>query len=123
MYVLLMQESFDDPHKTSESSVVHVRGLAETVVEADLIEAVQPFGNVGYVEAFSFLLPTHVFIEHSLEFECLTHANIAKSCPNHLKLSFPLCMDDFSVSLSTVRLCILLEIWELSIFFAGFHQT
>ena len=49
MYVLLMQESFDDPHKTSESSVVHVRGLAETVVEADLIEAVQPFGNVGYV--------------------------------------------------------------------------
>lgn len=46
-----MQESFDDPHKTAESPVVHVRGLAETVVEADLIEAVQPFGNVGYVAA------------------------------------------------------------------------
>ena len=35
--------------------MVHVRGLAETVVEADLIEAVQPFGNVGYVQAgFNF---------------------------------------------------------------------
>ena len=51
-----MQESFDDPHKTSESSVVHVRGLAETVVEADLIEAVQPFGNVGYVEEGLYFL-------------------------------------------------------------------
>ena len=49
--------------------MVHVRGLAETVVEADLIEAVQPFGNVGYVQAgFNFgRVQNVIFMYHTYQ--------------------------------------------------------
>jgi len=34
-------------HKVSVSPVVHVRGLCESVVEADLVEALEKFGTIG----------------------------------------------------------------------------
>ncbi|CAJ0929846.1 unnamed protein product [Ranitomeya imitator] len=42
-------EGYDDPHKTPASPVVHVRGLIDGVVEADLAEALQEFGTISYV--------------------------------------------------------------------------
>lgn len=45
----LFQENYDDPHKTPASPVVHIRGLIDGVVEADLVEALQEFGPIRYV--------------------------------------------------------------------------
>ncbi|XP_047294694.1 heterogeneous nuclear ribonucleoprotein L isoform X3 [Homo sapiens] len=42
-------ENYDDPHKTPASPVVHIRGLIDGVVEADLVEALQEFGPISYV--------------------------------------------------------------------------
>ncbi|XP_078097794.1 heterogeneous nuclear ribonucleoprotein L-like [Mustelus asterias] len=39
----------EDPHKPSPSPVVHVRGLSDGVMEADLVEALQEFGAISYV--------------------------------------------------------------------------
>lgn len=44
----LSQENYDDPHKTPASPVVHIRGLIDGVVEADLVEALQEFGPIRY---------------------------------------------------------------------------
>ena len=41
-----LQDQFEDPHKPPPSPVVHVRGLLDTVLEADLVDAVQQFGPV-----------------------------------------------------------------------------
>ncbi|XP_078001152.1 heterogeneous nuclear ribonucleoprotein L-like isoform X2 [Glandiceps talaboti] len=43
------RDKFEDPHKPPPSPVVHVRGLSDTVIEADLVEAVQHFGPISYV--------------------------------------------------------------------------
>lgn len=40
------QESYDDPHKPLPSPVVHVRGLVDGIMEADLVEALQEFGAI-----------------------------------------------------------------------------
>ena len=40
------QENYDDPHKPAASPVVHIRGLIDGVVEADLVEALQEFGPI-----------------------------------------------------------------------------
>uniref|UniRef100_A0A4W3H7Z3 RRM domain-containing protein n=1 Tax=Callorhinchus milii TaxID=7868 RepID=A0A4W3H7Z3_CALMI len=42
-------EHADDRYKTSPSLVVHVRGLCDGVVEADLVESVERFGPISYV--------------------------------------------------------------------------
>uniref|UniRef100_A0A8B9MW47 RRM domain-containing protein n=1 Tax=Accipiter nisus TaxID=211598 RepID=A0A8B9MW47_9AVES len=42
-------DNYDDPHKTPASPVVHIRGLIDGVVEADLVEALQEFGPISYV--------------------------------------------------------------------------
>ncbi|XP_063061243.1 heterogeneous nuclear ribonucleoprotein L-like isoform X2 [Engraulis encrasicolus] len=42
-------EGYEDPHKTLPSVVIHVRGLVDHVVEADLVEALQEFGPISYV--------------------------------------------------------------------------
>ncbi|XP_035242138.1 heterogeneous nuclear ribonucleoprotein L-like isoform X2 [Anguilla rostrata] len=42
-------EGYEDPHKTLPSPVVHVRGLVDGVMEADLVEALQEFGPISYV--------------------------------------------------------------------------
>ncbi|KAG8123108.1 putative Heterogeneous nuclear ribonucleoprotein [Naja naja] len=41
-------------HKVSVSPVVHVRGLCESVVEADLVEALEKFGAICYVMMMPF---------------------------------------------------------------------
>uniref|UniRef100_A0A674NGM3 Heteroous nuclear ribonucleoprotein L like n=1 Tax=Takifugu rubripes TaxID=31033 RepID=A0A674NGM3_TAKRU len=43
-----------DSHRISPSPVVHVRGLCEAVVEADLIDALEKFGPICYVMMMPF---------------------------------------------------------------------
>ncbi|XP_014330944.2 heterogeneous nuclear ribonucleoprotein L-like isoform X1 [Xiphophorus maculatus] len=42
-------ENYEDPHKPLPSPVVHIRGLVDGVMEADLVEALQEFGTISYV--------------------------------------------------------------------------
>lgn len=42
----VFQDNGDDSHRISPSPVVHVRGLCEAVVEADLIDALEKFGPI-----------------------------------------------------------------------------
>uniref|UniRef100_A0AAR2ILK5 Heteroous nuclear ribonucleoprotein L like n=1 Tax=Pygocentrus nattereri TaxID=42514 RepID=A0AAR2ILK5_PYGNA len=44
----------DETHRIAPSPVVHVRGLCESVVEADLVEALEKFGNICYVMMMPF---------------------------------------------------------------------
>ncbi|XP_053731403.1 heterogeneous nuclear ribonucleoprotein L-like isoform X2 [Synchiropus splendidus] len=44
----------EDSHQISPSPVVHVRGLCEAVVEADLIDALEQFGSICYVMMMPF---------------------------------------------------------------------
>ncbi|XP_071060888.1 heterogeneous nuclear ribonucleoprotein L-like [Pseudochaenichthys georgianus] len=44
----------DDTHCIPPSPVVHVRGLCDAVVEADLVEALDKFGNICYVMMMPF---------------------------------------------------------------------
>uniref|UniRef100_A0A8C9LLF0 RRM domain-containing protein n=1 Tax=Piliocolobus tephrosceles TaxID=591936 RepID=A0A8C9LLF0_9PRIM len=46
---LISKENYYDPHKTPASPVVHIRGLIDGVVEADLVEALQEFGPISHV--------------------------------------------------------------------------
>uniref|UniRef100_A0A7N6AUW0 RRM domain-containing protein n=1 Tax=Anabas testudineus TaxID=64144 RepID=A0A7N6AUW0_ANATE len=46
---LVTGESYDDPHKPLPSPVVHIRGLVDGIMEADLVEALQEFGAISYV--------------------------------------------------------------------------
>ncbi|XP_075904920.1 heterogeneous nuclear ribonucleoprotein L-like isoform X2 [Nelusetta ayraudi] len=48
------KDNMDDDHRIPPSPVVHVRGLAEAVVEADLVEALNKFGNICYVMMMPF---------------------------------------------------------------------
>ncbi|KAL3873206.1 hypothetical protein ACJMK2_036349 [Sinanodonta woodiana] len=43
------EDNFDDPHKTQPSPVIHVRGLVESAIEADIVNALQQFGSISYV--------------------------------------------------------------------------
>uniref|UniRef100_A0A3P8YMD7 RRM domain-containing protein n=1 Tax=Esox lucius TaxID=8010 RepID=A0A3P8YMD7_ESOLU len=47
--LLLLNKGYDDPHKTLPSPVVHIRGLVDGIMEADLVEALQEFGTISYV--------------------------------------------------------------------------
>nr|XP_033793411.1 heterogeneous nuclear ribonucleoprotein L-like [Geotrypetes seraphini] len=62
-------------HKVSVSPVVHVRGLCESVVEADLVEALQKFGSICYVMMMPFKRQALVEFE-DVEFakKCVTGA-------------------------------------------------
>ncbi|XP_076017428.1 heterogeneous nuclear ribonucleoprotein L isoform X1 [Genypterus blacodes] len=42
-------EGYDDPHKPLPSQVVHIRGLVDGIMEADLVEALQEFGAISFV--------------------------------------------------------------------------
>uniref|UniRef100_A0A3Q2DAS6 Heteroous nuclear ribonucleoprotein L n=1 Tax=Cyprinodon variegatus TaxID=28743 RepID=A0A3Q2DAS6_CYPVA len=46
---VMTTEGYDDPHKPLPSPVVHIRGLADGIMEADLVEALQEFGTISYV--------------------------------------------------------------------------
>ncbi len=45
----VLQDNTEDSHRISPSPVVHVRGLCEAVVEADLIDALEKFGPIWWV--------------------------------------------------------------------------
>ncbi|KAM7394829.1 hypothetical protein PAMP_021609 [Pampus punctatissimus] len=47
-------DGVEDSHQILPSPVVHVRGLCDTVVEADLVEALDKFGNICYVMMMPF---------------------------------------------------------------------
>ncbi|XP_041866155.1 heterogeneous nuclear ribonucleoprotein L-like [Melanotaenia boesemani] len=48
------RDDAEDSHLISPSPVVHVRGLCEAVVEADLIDALEKFGSICYVMMMPF---------------------------------------------------------------------
>ncbi|KAI1894654.1 hypothetical protein AGOR_G00117980 [Albula goreensis] len=48
------RDNGDDAHRIAPSPVVHVRGLCESVVEADLVEALEKFGTICYVMMMPF---------------------------------------------------------------------
>ncbi|XP_016420277.1 heterogeneous nuclear ribonucleoprotein L-like [Sinocyclocheilus rhinocerous] len=53
-FSLCSQDSGSETHRIAPSPVVHVRGLCESVVEADLVEALEKFGNICYVMMMPF---------------------------------------------------------------------
>uniref|UniRef100_A0A2I3SCB5 Heteroous nuclear ribonucleoprotein L like n=1 Tax=Pan troglodytes TaxID=9598 RepID=A0A2I3SCB5_PANTR len=62
-------------HKVSVSPVVHVRGLCESVVEADLVEALEKFGTICYVMMMPFKRQALVEFENiDSAKECVTFA-------------------------------------------------
>lgn len=42
----VFQDNGEESHRIAPSPVVHVRGLCEAVVEADLVEALEKFGPI-----------------------------------------------------------------------------
>uniref|UniRef100_A0A8C2E6N7 RRM domain-containing protein n=1 Tax=Cyprinus carpio TaxID=7962 RepID=A0A8C2E6N7_CYPCA len=54
VFSLCSQDSGSETHRIAPSPVVHVRGLCESVVEADLVEALEKFGNICYVMMMPF---------------------------------------------------------------------
>uniref|UniRef100_W5NFM4 Heteroous nuclear ribonucleoprotein L like n=1 Tax=Lepisosteus oculatus TaxID=7918 RepID=W5NFM4_LEPOC len=64
----------DDAHRIAPSPVVHVRGLCESVVEADLVEALEKFGTICYVMMMPFKRQALV------EFEGLESADKCVAC-------------------------------------------
>uniref|UniRef100_A0A3Q1CNU7 RRM domain-containing protein n=1 Tax=Amphiprion ocellaris TaxID=80972 RepID=A0A3Q1CNU7_AMPOC len=53
-FVFCLQDDVEDSHRIPPSPVVHVRGLCDAVVEADLVEALNKFGNICYVMMMPF---------------------------------------------------------------------
>ncbi|XP_017287567.1 heterogeneous nuclear ribonucleoprotein L-like isoform X2 [Kryptolebias marmoratus] len=64
----------EDSHLISPSPVVHVRGLCEAVVEADLIDALEKFGAICYVMMMPFKRQALV------EFSAVESADRCVSC-------------------------------------------
>ncbi|KAK7118988.1 hypothetical protein R3I94_020990 [Phoxinus phoxinus] len=48
------KDNGSETHRIAPSPVVHVRGLCESVVEADLVESLEKFGNICYVMMMPF---------------------------------------------------------------------
>ncbi|XP_041108100.1 heterogeneous nuclear ribonucleoprotein L-like isoform X2 [Polyodon spathula] len=68
------RDNGDDAHQIPPSPVVHVRGLCESVVEADLVEALEKFGTICYVMMMPFKRQALV------EFEGVESANKCVAC-------------------------------------------
>ncbi|KAK1333139.1 hypothetical protein QTO34_006676 [Cnephaeus nilssonii] len=69
------REAGGSHHKVSVSPVVHVRGLCESVVEADLVEALEKFGTICYVMMMPFKRQALVEFENiDSAKECVTFA-------------------------------------------------
>uniref|UniRef100_A0A673WFV3 Heteroous nuclear ribonucleoprotein L like n=1 Tax=Salmo trutta TaxID=8032 RepID=A0A673WFV3_SALTR len=64
----------EDSHRIAQSPVVHVRGLCEAVVEADLVEALEKFGPICYVMMMPFKRQALV------EFEMVESADKCVAC-------------------------------------------
>nr|KAG5714502.1 hypothetical protein BaRGS_006948 [Batillaria attramentaria] len=71
-------DRYEDPHKPPPSPVVHVRGLSDAAIEADLVEAVQHFGAVRDV----IMMPRKK--QALIEFEDL---NGARNCVEYVQTS------------------------------------
>lgn len=54
LHPAVFQDNGEDSHHISPSPVVHVRGLCEAVVEADLIDALEKFGPIWYTAFVHF---------------------------------------------------------------------
>uniref|UniRef100_A0A7N6AG29 RRM domain-containing protein n=1 Tax=Anabas testudineus TaxID=64144 RepID=A0A7N6AG29_ANATE len=72
--VRVLQDNGEDSHRISPSPVVHVRGLCEAVVEADLIDALEKFGSICYVMMMPFKRQALV------EFSAVESADRCVSC-------------------------------------------
>uniref|UniRef100_A0A673C8W4 RRM domain-containing protein n=1 Tax=Sphaeramia orbicularis TaxID=375764 RepID=A0A673C8W4_9TELE len=70
------QDAVDSSHQIPPSLVVHVRGLCDAVVEADLVEALSKFGNICYVMMMPFKHQALV------EFNSVEGATCCVSCGN-----------------------------------------
>ncbi|XP_074531705.1 heterogeneous nuclear ribonucleoprotein L-like [Halichoeres trimaculatus] len=68
------RDNGEDSHRISPSPVVHVRGLCEAVVEADLIDALEKFGAICYVMMMPFKRQALV------EFSAVESADRCVSC-------------------------------------------
>ncbi|KAI9536301.1 hypothetical protein NQZ68_034858 [Dissostichus eleginoides] len=68
------KDNDEDSHRISPSPVVHVRGLCEAVVEADLIDALEKFGSICYVMMMPFKRQALV------EFSAVESADRCVSC-------------------------------------------
>ncbi|XP_034754075.1 heterogeneous nuclear ribonucleoprotein L-like [Etheostoma cragini] len=68
------KDNGEDSHRISPSPVVHVRGLCEAVVEADLIDALEKFGAICYVMMMPFKRQALV------EFSAVESADRCVSC-------------------------------------------
>ncbi|KAM8739184.1 heterogeneous nuclear ribonucleoprotein L-like [Acanthopagrus schlegelii] len=68
------RDNGEDSHLISPSPVVHVRGLCEAVVEADLIDALEKFGPICYVMMMPFKRQALV------EFSAVESADRCVSC-------------------------------------------
>uniref|UniRef100_A0A3Q3BXL6 Heteroous nuclear ribonucleoprotein L like n=1 Tax=Haplochromis burtoni TaxID=8153 RepID=A0A3Q3BXL6_HAPBU len=69
-----LRDNGEDSHRISPSPVVHVRGLCEAVVEADLIDALEKFGPICYVMMMPFKRQALV------EFSAVESADRCVSC-------------------------------------------
>ncbi|XP_068583153.1 heterogeneous nuclear ribonucleoprotein L-like isoform X2 [Cebidichthys violaceus] len=68
------KDGVEDSHCIPPSPVVHVRGLCDAVVEADLVEALDKFGNICYVMMMPFKRQALV------EFDSVESAERCLSC-------------------------------------------
>jgi heterogeneous nuclear ribonucleoprotein L len=79
----LFQDRFDDPHKPNPSPVVHVRGLSDAAIEADLVEAVQHFGNVRDVIMMPRRKQALIEFEVCMSLDGRCHYNFTIRLPIH----------------------------------------
>ncbi|XP_044045300.1 heterogeneous nuclear ribonucleoprotein L-like isoform X2 [Siniperca chuatsi] len=68
------KDGAEDSHRIPPSPVVHVRGLCDAVVEADLVEGLDKFGNICYVMMMPFKRQALV------EFDSVESAERCVSC-------------------------------------------
>ncbi|XP_071399932.1 heterogeneous nuclear ribonucleoprotein L-like isoform X2 [Centroberyx affinis] len=73
-YGAARRDNGEDSHRISPSPVVHVRGLCEAVVEADLVDALEKFGPICYVMMMPFKRQALV------EFSAVESADRCVSC-------------------------------------------
>ncbi|KAM9490496.1 heterogeneous nuclear ribonucleoprotein L-like isoform 3-T3 [Salvelinus alpinus] len=74
VWVVKVVDNEEDAHRIAPSPVVHVRGLCESVVEGDLVEALEKFGNICYVMMMPFKRQALV------EFEAMESADQCVTC-------------------------------------------
>ncbi|GLD59326.1 heterogeneous nuclear ribonucleoprotein L-like protein, partial [Lates japonicus] len=84
LQLLVQEDAVEDSHRIPPSPVVHVRGLCDAVVEADLVEALDKFGNIWKLQGLTHtdakikaLMP---FNQALVEFDSVESADRCVSC-------------------------------------------